>query len=410
MHQLKRPTIGLVVPSLEQGGGVPAVAEFIYQTIQRDGRFDTQLISLATSAFDPLSVSASRPTTWFKGVEVKSALWRGRKFTKVGALGSEFEFQRYMRRGRLSKLLEGCDIIQMVCGSPAWANSITGLNKPVSLQVATRAVVERRRRDSSASTLAGHWRRSMTYITDKLDDRALLSVNAVQLENPWMLDYVRELNRSRENVDIRYAPPGVNADLFCPVQGRLTSPNPYILCVGRLDDPRKNVGLILEAFRALPPSLENVHLITAGSGRPPQEYWKKVEALGLSAKVRHVHRPETSDLVKLYQNALAFALSSDEEGLGVVILEAMACGIPVVATRCGGPDGIIADGKDGFLVSLDDPAAMSDRLNLLCMNRNLNIEMGVAARKTILARYADEVAGKAFVEIWENLLQWKEKG
>jgi glycosyltransferase involved in cell wall biosynthesis len=45
-----------------------------------------------------------------------------------------------------------------------------------------------------------------------------------------------------------------------------------------------------------------------------------------------------------------FALSSDEEGLGIVILEAMACAIPVVATKCGGPDGIITDGKDGYLI------------------------------------------------------------
>ena len=116
----------------------------------------------------------------------------------------------------------------------------------------------------------------------------------------------------------------------------------------------------------MPAELAQVELVTAGAGRPPADYWALVERLGLQSRVRHIHRPETDELVSLYQQATAFALSSDEEGLGVVILEAMACGVPVVATRCGGPDGIIDDGKDGFLVPLDDAALMAERLALLC--------------------------------------------
>jgi glycosyltransferase involved in cell wall biosynthesis len=107
---------------------------------------------------------------------------------------------------------------------------------------------------------------------------------------------------------------------------------------------------------------------------------------------------------------MAFALSSDEEGFGMVILEAMACGVPVVATRCGGPDGIIDDGKDGFLVPLDDAVLLAERLTLLCRDNVLNEKMGCAARATIEARYADEVAGQAFVDVWERLLEKARKG
>jgi glycosyltransferase involved in cell wall biosynthesis len=100
-----------------------------------------------------------------------------------------------------------------------------------------------------------------------------------------------------------------------------------------------------------------------------------------------------------------FALSSDEEGLGVVILEAMACAIPVVATRCGGPDGIITDGEDGFLVPLDDASVMADRLTILCSDPQRNVAMGISARATVSARYASEVAGEEFVQVWDSLLQ-----
>ena len=397
--------IALVVPSLEQGGGVPSVAEFVCKVAERSKRFDVRLISLSTSKLDDVGLAITRPRSWLRGVEVAQGMWRGRPFTRIGVFASELEFQRYKPRPALAAVLAGCDLIQVVCGSPAWANSVVGLGKPVSLQVATRVKVERRRRDASPKSFMGWWRKCMTVITDRLDDRALRVVDAIQLENPWMLDYGLQINTGRADVDIRYAPPGVDVKLFIPLPERASSVNPYILCVGRLDDPRKNIGLLLNAFIRLPPNLSHVHLVTAGSGRPPPDYWAQVESMGLQDRVRHVLRPETGELVKLYQHASVFALSSDEEGLGVVILEAMACAVPVVATRCGGPDGIITDGKDGYLVPLDDADGMADRLTRLCTDSQLNQQMGREARATIEARYADEVAGQAFVDVWDKLLQ-----
>lgn len=402
---MSRFTIGLVVPSLEQGGGVPAVADFVYQVIQRTGRFDVRLISLSSTARDDVGISITLPRTWFHGVRLRSGIWRGRPFTRVGVIGTEFEFQRYQPRAALEEVLASCDLIQVVSGSPAWANSVVGLGKPVSLQVATRVQVERRRRDANPTTFLGWWRRVMTKVTNRIDDNALRSVDAIQVENPWMLDYCQHINQGRRDVDIRYAPPGVDTKLFYPLSNRHNLAAQYILCVGRLGDPRKNINLLLYAFSQLPTSLSYVQLITAGAGNPPPDYWAQVEALGLRERVRHVHRPETDELVKLYQQATVFALPSDEEGLGVVILEAMACAVPVVATCCGGPDGIIADGKDGFLVPLNDAAAMADRLTTLCLDRHRNTQMGAQARATIEARYADEVAGKPFVDVWDKLLQ-----
>lgn len=395
------------MPSLEQGGGVPAVAEFVYQVIQRTGRFDVRLVSLSCTARDDVGVSITSPATWLHNKKVDQGVWRGRPFVRVGALGSELEFQRYKPRDALTKALADCDIIQVVCGSPAWANSVLGLGIPVALQVATRAKVERRRRDANPKTIISWWRKLMTEITDRLDDRALLAVDAIQLENPWMLEYCQHINLGRGNVDIRYAPPGVDTKTYCPLHERFTSTIHYILCVGRLDDPRKNISLLLTAFSQLPASLAHVQLVTAGAGNPPPEYWAQVDALKLRGRVRHVHRPEISELVKLYQQATVFALASDEEGLGVVILEAMACAVPVVATRCGGPDGIITDGKDGFLVPLGDAAAMAERLTDLCSDSPKNQQMGCAARATIEARYSDDVAGQAFVDMWDKLLQKK---
>ena len=77
----------------------------------------------------------------------------------------------------------------------------------------------------------------------------------------------------------------------------------------------------------------------------------------------------------------------------------------MVSTRSGGPDGIITDGEDGFLVPLDDAAAMAGRLQTLLEKPSLNIAMGNMARKTIEASYDERVAGAVFVEMWDELLR-----
>lgn len=278
------------------------------------------------------------------------------------------------------------------------------MGKPVAVQCATRAKVERRRRDSSPAGLAGQWRKLMTDITDRYDDRGLRSVDAIQVENPWMLEYAERIRSGRE-VDIRYAPPGVDARDFHPLPVRDYAFNPYILCVGRLDDPRKNVELLLEAYGLMPPTLrDRVQLILAGSSGPTVAFWERVTQLGLAGRVSFVASPSRDELIALYQRAAVFALASDEEGLGVVLLEAMACGVPVVSTRSGGPDGIITDGSDGFLVPLDDARAMSDRLGRLCADRELNAAMGRAARHTVEHKYAEDVAAQAFLDVWDRLI------
>ena len=88
----------------------------------------------------------------------------------------------------------------------------------------------------------------------------------------------------------------------------------------------------------------------------------------------------------------------------MVIIEAMACGIPVVSTRSGGPDGIIRDGHDGYLTEVGNVGELTDRLTRLLSNEPLNRSMGEAARKTVLERFDSRVAGKALLETYDALL------
>lgn len=398
------PTVGIVVPALSDGGGVPSVARFLRNIASASRRYSLTFVSIATAADDATSVRFAKPTSWFRGPTTVTRSWEGIPCVHVGAIGAEAEFLRYQPRRALADALSACNLIQVVAGSAAWANAVCGLGKPVSLQVATRARIERRRRDSDRRGLVGRWRRRMTDITDRLDAKALQRVDAILVENAWMLEYCRALNERRA-VDIRYAPPGVDTSLFCPLDSRGLDRDPYILCVGRLGDPRKRIDLLLEAYAAIPENIKRgVTLVLAGSSGPPPAFWRRADKLRLRERIAHVPSPDTSTLVSLYQRAAAFALPSDEEGLGIVLLEAMACGVPCVSTRSGGPDGVITDGRDGYLVPLNDSASMGDRLARLLERRELNIALGEEARRTVETRYAQEIAGEAFLEVWDRLL------
>ncbi|WP_423680132.1 glycosyltransferase family 4 protein [Undibacterium sp. WLHG33] len=403
---ISKPQIGLIVPSLMQGGGVPSVARFLKDSIIKEGSYRLKIISLATSATDSTNLGLTQINSWRRGAIVEKGEWEGLPFIHVGANAGEFEFQRYQPRLILKNEIKECDILQIVCGSPAWANTVIGQGKPVSLQCATRIRVERRMRDSNAKGLVGHWRKIMTSVSDRLDDRALKLVDAIQVENPWMLEYSRGINNNPA-ADIKYAPPGVDCNTFYPdPNGRNLEVDPYILCVARLSDPRKNVGLLLEAYALLPKdTIKNISLVLAGSSSPPEKFWKRVQELGLDERVKFVLKPSEADLVRLYQRALMFVLPSDEEGLGVVILEAMACGIPPISTKSGGPDGIISDGFDGFLTALNDEKSLCNKILLLSQNLELNRAMGFNALKTVLTKYEQGVAAKEFYDTWNKLMR-----
>lgn len=397
--------LALVVPALAQGGGVPSVARFIHDVAVKSGRFEVQLVSLGMGSREACNRLLTVPSTWRRGPIAVEGSWDGLNFSHVGSNWAEIESQRFMPRKVLTHALKDCELIQVVSGSPAWAHAVVGLGKPVALQVATRAIVERRLRDAKPRSLVDWWRKAMTHVTDRFDDSALRAVDAVQVENPWMLDYAKQVTDGR-NIDVRYAPPGIDTRVFHPLASRDLDKEPYVLCVARLDDPRKNIPLLVEAFARLSAGLRGrFKLVLAGSSPPNPDIWSQAIALGVRENVSFASNLSRRDLISLYQNASVFVLPSDEEGLGMVILEAMACGVPVVSTRSGGPDGIITDGQDGYLTPLNDPVEMAHRLEYLLTDAAANHHMGQAARSTIECRFDERVVGPIFLEIWLKLLR-----
>ena len=400
----RKRTIGLVVPSFEDTGGVPTVAEFILRAISRRPDFQARVISLATSASDDCSLLIARPSTWGRGVVTRSGHCHGHDFVHVGANLGEIEFQRLQPRAPLARLLRGCDLIQVVAGAPSWALPVVGLGAPVLLQVATLTAVERRSRARANRGAKALWRRAMTQVTARLDEQALRQVDAVMVENPWMEAHARAANAGRPTRVI-YAPPGVDTALFQPAAERSVE-RPYILAVGRFSDVRKNPLLLLETYRRVVACREDApDLLLAGFDGPPEVFWQGAREAGLADRIRFESRPDGPRLAELYRNAACLAVPSDEEGFGIVVIEAMASATPVVSTRSGGPDGIITDGVDGYLVEIGDADALADRLCRLIADPAHAQSIGLAGLETVRRRYADEVAGDVYLNAYDSLLE-----
>ncbi len=98
MSPTRRPLIALIVPSLGDGGGVPAVARFVKDAILRSGQFDLKLVSLAMNSVDGTHLSLLAPHRWHQGVKFVPDTWEGSPYIHVGAAFGEFEFQRYQPR------------------------------------------------------------------------------------------------------------------------------------------------------------------------------------------------------------------------------------------------------------------------------------------------------------------------
>jgi len=132
----------------------------------------------------------------------------------------------------------------------------------------------------------------------------------------------------------------------------------YLLLTARINDPRKNVAMLLHAFKTINERFPNLRLVLAGD-EPNGSMQTLVDNLGLTDAVDFPGMVTRDELRRLYQGAQLFTLSSTQEGLGIVVMEAIACGTPVISTRCGGPEGVIVDGETGRLVPNGDADAFA---------------------------------------------------
>ena len=146
-----------------------------------------------------------------------------------------------------------------------------------------------------------------------------------------------------------------------------------LLFVGRVDDNRKNFPLLLEALTILNRGGIDARLSVVG---PHTEQWRRsLEDPIRNGTVTYMGRITVSALAAAYRAHDVLALPSRQEGFGIVVAEAMHAGLPVVSTRCGGPEQVIRESQAGLLVD-HDPDAMAAAIATLIHEPDRRKEMG----------------------------------
>lgn len=184
---------------------------------------------------------------------------------------------------------------------------------------------------------------------------------------------------------------GVDTDTFYPIPkdeakdslGFLNPDKKTILYVGRIE-PIKGLDVLFDAFTMLTESQEVQLVIVGGSlsGDPKlNELRDLAENLDISQDVFFTGSLDQSVLKNYYSAADVFVLPSHYESFGLVALEAMACGTPVIASRVGGISSFVQDGADGYLVPWRCAEPFSDRIEILLKNDSLRNYMGNSAKK-----------------------------
>lgn len=196
--------------------------------------------------------------------------------------------------------------------------------------------------------------------------------------------------------------PAVDPDVFRPA-AHMPSGGPLrVVTTGGLLWG-KGYEYALLAIRALLDRGVAVRFDVIGGGEERQRLLYTIHDLGLQDHVI-AHGPLPPEgVLRLLQAADVFLLTSLSEGLSNAVLEAMACGLPVITTAVGGMPEAISDGAEGFLVPARDPRATADALQRLAAQPGLRREMGAAGRRRIIRDFALANQIDAYAELFRGV-------
>ncbi len=167
--------------------------------------------------------------------------------------------------------------------------------------------------------------------------------------------------------------------------------------------PVKRVGDLVTAFAQIAEKVPDVDLLLIGDGPTRPEVDRLIRKYELNSRIKCPGFKR--DVYQYLRCAHAFGLSSELEGAPLSLLEAMSCGLPVVATSVGGIPEIVQDGINGLLVPFGDIDALADKLYAVLTDSKLAGDLGRSARQTILKNHTAEKVIPQYEAIYEKVLQ-----
>jgi glycosyltransferase involved in cell wall biosynthesis len=220
--------------------------------------------------------------------------------------------------------------------------------------------------------------------------------------NSWALRAVLTGDHGVPGSRITVIPNGVDTAYFRPPPARERAGFPVLLSVARLV-PDKDPATLVQAFALAAPEHPRAELWLVGEGPLKEPLHRLAQDFGVADRVRFL--AGRADLRPLFNRASLLALSSRTEALPNVVLEAMAAGLPVAATRVGGVPELVTPGVSGWLAPPGDAPALAAAISQLLGSPGTRRAFGVAARRRVEQDFSLTAMARRYEEVLEGLFQ-----
>lgn len=203
--------------------------------------------------------------------------------------------------------------------------------------------------------------------------------------------------------NLHYVEIGVDTEFFKPSLNKPENSEINFLFVGRIVKI-KNLPFLLLAFSKVLKRDKKATLHIVGDGEEKMKIENLARKLGIGQRVKFYGHLYGEELLKMYQMADVFVIVSEYENFPNVVLEAMACGLPVIATKVGGMVKQIKDGETGYLIPLNNVDALVNKLEFFVQNPGKISQMGNKARRFVCENFSWEKTGERMENIYRSLV------
>ncbi len=309
----------------------------------------------------------------------------------------EFEFLNYILNKNLwEKILKDQDNIFVIGGNNLCAMPCVLLKKSFSLWVASTLYedrIDRIKREKFIRKLRDYVSLPILLCFEKIIFKKAEKIFA--LSNYTKNKIIEKYKIDSDKIEI--IPYPVDTNKFYPLDF-FQRKNDYLLFTGRFNDERKNIFLLLKAFAEVHSLFPNLKLKLVGD-KPNKSIIDFLNKNKINDFVEIIDFLKNEELINFYQNALLFIIPSYQEGLCISGLEAMSCGIPVISTKCGGPEDYVKDGYNGFLVGNNNLKELKEAIiKYINLNEAEKIKMSQNARNYIVENFSVEIVWQKFSE------------
>lgn len=213
----------------------------------------------------------------------------------------------------------------------------------------------------------------------------------------------------------RIIPHGIDCRLYQPVGDRarlwsdLGLPGQYGVGIFGRVRSQKGVDLLIEAALKVLPDFPDFSVVVVGEITSDQVNFvnklkQKIESAGLMNRVVFTGKLPFEQIPAFFRAMSIVTALSRTEGFGLTVLEAMSCGVPVIATRAGAWPDIIEDGVDGYLIDIGDANTLETRLRTLMMDEKRRQTMGENSRRKVVTEYTVEREAEALLDYYRSLV------